>query len=91
MADASLDDFFAKKDKSKKKPKKQVVDVENLVDGEPQKKSGKKKKDKSKKKKENENKDDQPAEETNKVSWYGVRWSFMVLRQLVVLGSGNMV
>ena len=67
MADASLDDFFAKKDKSKKKPKKQVIDPESLVGGETQKKS-KKKKDKSKKK-EKEITEDQPKTEGTKVTW----------------------
>lgn len=53
MADAGLDDFFAKKDKSKKKPKKQIIEGDNVTQSEEPKKL-KKKKEKKKDKDINE-------------------------------------
>lgn len=46
MADSSLDDFFAKKDKSKKKSKSKMTPVDALANPEEGPKKVKKKKDK---------------------------------------------
>lgn len=64
MADASLDDFFAKKDKSKKKSKNKLPAIDILTEGDEPKKI-KKKKEKKKEKENTETEQKTPTKVEN--------------------------